>query len=243
MMVSILTTNCSFGNDARKVSPNPVTVTVCITPAVDESLQVTRWGYLRRTPWEVQMRRILCTTVLISLGMASPVYAGGVTTSTFAYAGSGTCLASPEGFNSKLEPVNSGVAWTTIFNAAGLTDANDNVTELGQSVDSASFGVGPRMHMPAAHAYEDTFSFAVTEPDRDGTVTLHVGTLSGTFTAGPNAGVTFVISGFELKKGIGDNGVTVFRSAGSPTIQTVSLANGIKFSRICMLTASISPRQ
>jgi hypothetical protein len=70
-----------------------------------------------------------------------------------------------------------------------------------------------------------------------------VGTLSGTFTAGPNAGVTFVISGFELKKGISDNGVTVFRSAGSPTIQTVSLANGIKFSRICMLTASISPRQ
>jgi len=36
-----------------------------------------------------------------------------------------------------------------------------------------------------------------------------VGTLSGTFTAGPNAGVTFFISGFELKKGISDNGVTV----------------------------------
>jgi hypothetical protein len=66
-----------------------------------------------------------------------------------------------------------------------------------------------------------------------------VGTLSGTFTAGPNAGVTFVISGFELKKGISDNGVTVFRSAGSPTIQTVSLVNGIKFSRICMLIPNL----
>lgn len=59
----------------------------------------------------------------------------------------GTCLASPEGFNSKLEPVNSGVAWTTTFNAVGTADANGNVTELGQSVDSASFGVGPRMHL------------------------------------------------------------------------------------------------
>jgi len=99
------------------------------------------------------------------------------------------------------------------------------------------------MHMPAAHAYEDTFSFTVTESDGDGSFILHVGTLTGTFTAGPNAGVTFVISGFELKKGIKDNGLAVFRSVGSPVMQTVSLANGIKFKRICMLIASISPRQ
>jgi hypothetical protein len=163
-------------------------------------------------------------------------------TSAFAYADSGTCLASPEGFNSSLEPVNSGVAWTTTFNAVGTADANGNVTELGQSADGASFGVGPRMHMPAAHAYEDTLSFTITEPDGDGNVTLHVGALRGTFTAGPNAGMTFVISGFELKKGISDNGVRVFRSAGSPINQTVSLANRIKFSRVCTLTASVSPR-
>ena len=124
--------------------------------------------------------------VLISLGMRIPADAGSAKTSAFAYADSGTCLESPEGFNSKLEPVNSGVAWTTTFNAAGTADANGNVTEFGQSVDSASFGVGPRMHMPAADAYEDTFSFTVTEPDGDGNVTLHVGALSGTFTAGPN---------------------------------------------------------
>ena len=189
---------------------------------------------------EVQMRNAFCSVLMI--GIAILPDSASAKTSTFAYAEAGTCLASPEGFNSKLEPVNSGVAWTTTFNAAGTADANGNVTELGQSVDSAAFGVGPRMHMPAAHAYEDTFSFTVTEPDGDGNVTLHVGAHSGTFTAGPNAGVTFVISGFELKKGISDNGVMVFRSTGAPVNQTVSLANGIKFSRLCTLTASITPR-
>ena len=122
---------------------------------------------------EVQMRNAFCSVLMI--GIAILPDSASAKTSTFAYVESGTCLASPEGFNSKLEPVNSGVAWTTTFNAAGTADANGNVTELGQSVDSAAFGVGPRMHMPAAHAYEDTFSFTVTEPDGDGNVTLHVG--------------------------------------------------------------------
>jgi hypothetical protein len=187
----------------------------------------------------VPMRSVFCCSLLISFGMATPAPAA----STFAYTTSGTCIASPEGFNSKLEPVNSGVAWTTTFNAAGSADASGNVTEVGQSVDSASFGVGPRMHQPAVHAYQDTFASTVTGSDGDGSFTLHVGTLSGTFTAGPNAGVTFITSGFELKKLISDNGFTVFGSVGSPTTQTVSLANGIKFKRICMLTASISPRR
>jgi hypothetical protein len=53
------------------------------------------------------MRSIFCTGVLISLGMAAPADADSAKTRAFAYAEPGTCLASPEGFNSKLESVNS----------------------------------------------------------------------------------------------------------------------------------------
>jgi hypothetical protein len=71
-----------------------------------------------------------------------------------------------------LEPANSGTAWTTTFNAIGSADAKGNVTEFGQSVDSASFGFEPRMDVPGANAHKGTFTSIVT------------GTLIGTFTEG-----------------------------------------------------------
>jgi hypothetical protein len=143
-----------------------------------------------------------------------------------------------------LEPVNAGVAWTMTFNALGSADANGNVTEVGQSMDTASFGVGPRMHIPGANAYKDTFTSTVTGPNGDGSFTLHVGKLSGSFTAGPNAGLTFTISGFELKGWIGSNGVGAYGTSGSPEVQTLSLSNKTKLQRLCTaMTVSTSPLQ
>ncbi len=146
-------------------------------------------------------------------------------------------------YTTRWDMINSGVAWTTTFNAAGRADARGKVTEVGQSVDSASFGVGPRMHTPAVHAYKDTFSSNVTGPDEDGRFTFHVRALRGTFTAGPYNGVTFAISDFELKRQISDQEISVYDSTGSSVIQTVSLGNGVEFKRICVLTMSISARR
>ena len=178
------------------------------------------------------MRSAFCTCLLISLGIAAPADRAAAETPVFAYTISGSCLASPEGFNSKLQPVNPGVAWRITFNAVGGADANGNVTEVGQSVDSASFGAGPRVHVPAANAYKDVFIFTVTKPNGDGGSILHMGTVSGTFTAGPNAGLRFTISDLELKGWIG-NGVSIYASSESPVVQTVSLSNGTRFHRIC----------
>ena len=182
--------------------------------------------------------------LLMSIGIAILAGRAGAETPTLAYASSGSCIASPNGFDSKLQPVNSGVAWRTTFNAVGSTDANGNVTEVGQSVDSASFGVGPRMHVPAANAYEDTFIPAITGPNGDHSFTLRADALTGAFTAGPNFGATFKMSGFNLKGWIGENGLGVYGSSGSPVIQTVSLSNGSKFQRICtMLIVSTTSRR
>ncbi len=191
-------------------------------------------------PRELQKRSVFCFCLLISLGIAAPAGTARAEEPSFAYTTSGACLASPEGFKSNLEPINSGVAWTTTFNAAGRADASGRVTEVGQSVDSASFGVGPRMHTPAVHAYKDTFSSNVTGPDEDGRFTFHVRALRGTFIAGPYNGVSFAISDFELKRQIGGQEISVYDSTGSSVIQTVSLGNGVEFKRICVLTMSIS---
>jgi hypothetical protein len=161
---------------------------------------------------------------------------------TFTYYASGTCLASHEGFNSKLEPVNSGITWTTSFTSAASVDDHGAATEVGQAVDTASFGVGPRMHAPAAHAYNATFNVYISEPANDGSVTFHAGMASGMFTAGPYAGQSFSLSGFELKKhSFRSDGVDVFAGDTSPVAQTLSLVGGRKFERVCILTILVSP--
>ncbi len=192
------------------------------------------------------MKAAFCSRLLIALvvipALAEPISAN-ANAPPFTYRSSGTCLASPLGFNSKLEPVNSGVAWTTTFTGSGSVDDHGAATETGQAVDTASFGVGPRMHTPAAHAYDDRFTVAIADPGDGGSVTFHAGTISGTFTAGPYAGQSFSLSGFELKKAIEDHGFDVYGSATSPVVQTLSIANGIKFERVCVLTVSTSPRR
>ncbi len=190
----------------------------------------------RRPDTEVEMKKAFSSSVLILFEITAATTTASAETPTLTYTSSGSCVASPEGFDSKLEPVNAGVAWRITFNALCNADANGNVTEVGQSVDSASFGVGPRMHMPAASAYKATYASTVSGPNEDGSFTLHVGTLSGSFTAGPNAGLSFTISAFELKEWRGGNGLGVYGSAGSPVIQNVAKSDGAKFQRICTMS-------
>ena len=158
----------------------------------------------------------------------------------FVYSASGSCLNSPEGFNSKLEPVNSGVAWTTAFNTVGSVDANGNFTEVGQSVDTASFGVGPRMHVPAASAYNDGFTSTVTA-NSEGSYTIVTGKLSGRFTDGPYAGQTFTATpGVLFKRWPGQGEIAVEATTGPPVVQVFTLSNGISFQRICTVRTVVT---
>lgn len=193
------------------------------------------------------MRTVLFSSLLATL--AAPALAespdANVRAPAFAYSAFGTCLASPAGFNAKLQPVNTGVAWTTAFTSNGSVDDQGAATETGQSVDTASFGVGPRMHGPAAHAYKNTFSVSITESPEHEAI-FRAGAANGTFTAGPFAGSSFSLSGFELKRfGRRRDGteVEVYGGGSSPVTQTVSLADGARFERACALTVSVFPRR
>jgi hypothetical protein len=186
------------------------------------------------------MRVAFCSCLLIgalSQALADPTK---TQTAEFAYRSLGTCLASPEGFNLKMEPVNSGVAWTTTFTGNGRVDAQGAATETGQAVDTASFGVGPRMHAPGAHAYEMTFTATISKSEKDGSPIFRAGAANGTFTAGPYAGRSFSISGFQMTRNTAENAVETYGSIGSPVVQTILLAGGAKIERICVLTLLIS---
>ncbi len=107
-------------------------------------------------------------------------------------------------------------------------------------MDTASFGVGPRMHAPAASAYKVEFTSTVTE-NSDGSHTVVLGTLSGRFTDGPYAGQTFTAApGGLLKQWQGQNGVFLQATAGAPAIQVLSLSNGISFQRICTVRTEVA---
>ncbi len=190
------------------------------------------------------MKNALRSGLLASFAVASIADSAEANPPTIVYSSSGSCIASPRGFTEKLQPVNSGVTWRTTFNVVGSGDENGNVREVGQSVDSASFGVGPRMHMPGANAYTDTYVSSVTGPNEDGSFTLHSGTQRGTFTAGPNAGLNFTISGFELRGWIGASNFGVYGSSGLPVVQAFTLSDGTKYQRICTtLSVSTAPHQ
>jgi hypothetical protein len=187
------------------------------------------------------MKVVFRSLLLIApaVAVAAPAAWSEPNVSAFSYTGSGSCLASPEGFNSKLEPNNSGVAWTTTFTFSGNSDSHGNATEFGQAIDSASFGVGPRMHKPAAYAYQFGFSSSFRFVDEDKSDRFYIGSASGKFVTGPNAGIAFKVSDIELGKGSFGSGFTEYGSAGSPLIQTVSLENGVKFQRICAETPAL----
>jgi hypothetical protein len=189
------------------------------------------------------MRTVFFSCLFAALALPARADPPGANASAapFTYSASGTCLDSPEGFNARLEPVYTGVAWTTSFASNGSVDDRGAASEVGQSVDSASFGVGPRMHAPAAHAYNSTFSASISESADDGAV-FRAGAASGTFTAGPLAGKSFSLSGFELKRLARHDGDDVYGGA-APVTQTVSLAGGSKFERVCVLTVSVYPKR
>lgn len=187
------------------------------------------------------MKRVFGACVLMSLGFSAASAESGKTPA-FRYSSSGSCIASALGFTPKLEPINPGLSWRTTFNAVGSAGADGKVTEAGQSVDSASFGAGPRMHSPAANAYRDSFAVMLSEPKSDGSSSFQLGMASGSFIAGPRNGVRFTISNFELKGWSAINGMRTYASNDSPAIQTVTLSDGTKFQRICtMLIILISP--
>jgi hypothetical protein len=191
---------------------------------------------------EVKMKRALSSCLLILLGFAVFAQPASAQTTKFAYAATATCLNSSSGFNSKLEPNIAGTAWTETFHGVGSGDVANPSTakEYMISVLGAVPGSQPSI-APAANAYTNTIIADLTGPNSDGSYTLTATSWHGSVTAGPNKGLTYLVTNqsgvYALKVWLGNNGVNVEATEPSPVVQKVTLSNNITFERICATSA------
>lgn len=189
------------------------------------------------------MKSALCSCFLLLLGAAA--LADPAAASSFAYTLNFTCLNTTSGFTSSLEPKKAGAAWTETFTGLGSGTSNGtslSATELDQSVIAAVNGFKPLSFGPAASAATVNLTATRTGPNSDGSFTVQLNTLGGSYTAGPNSGLTFsaTTSGVQWKAWDTQR-VTAFQgvvgvqaATGTPVVQTVTLSNNTSYQRICV---------
>ncbi len=193
------------------------------------------------------MRKAFFLGLLIWLGIG-PFLASTVNaqTPTIAFTASGSCLNSTSDFNSNLNPAKAATGWTTTFAAVGsaiVSGNTSNVTEAGEYTLGAVYGYWPgKFATPQVGASTFTHTDTVTGPNSDGSYTVQIGTISETYTAGPQTGLTATITtpGLTLKQWRGANGTFVQGSNPPPVIETVTLSNGTTWTRICVRSVVVT---
>jgi hypothetical protein len=149
------------------------------------------------------------------------------------YAGteSGGCLAATSGFNPNLTPIVATTSYSTlvsadvVFTFDGYGRGTANFTNIDIRVP------GPNAFGPQAtvsNGLNNNFTYSVGPKN---TVTVTFAYLTFNLVGGPSAGFTATIDQLVLDGQFGPNGVTVDENDGA--IETVSVSNGVSYSRIC----------
>ncbi len=190
---------------------------------------------------EMQMKRISLSCLLISFGVAAlagPAAAGSLP--QFAYTSNLSCLNSTSGFSSSFVPNTAGTAWSTNITGIGSgsgTATTSTATELDTYIVTAVYGDKPTTDGPSGEALQPTSSR--TSPGRIPTAASIScrRSISGTFTAGPNKGLTYTAttSGQGLKTWFTNSG-TVAGGPTTPAVQTITLSNKTSYERVCTIT-------
>jgi hypothetical protein len=198
----------------------------------------------------MEMKSAFYFCLLISFGIAAladPV--GATTLPTSAYIAIATCLNSTSGFTSKFEPKTEGTAWTETIIGAGSGTVSGNtqiLTELDNSVISAVYGSKPSSHGPSANAFTQNITATATGPNSDGSYTVQFRTIGGTYTAGPNSGLTFTATTSGLTAKYWKTTINVpfaiddLAHTGTPVVQTITLSNKTSYERICAFSFVIT---
>lgn len=196
---------------------------------------------------EVEMRKAIFLALLISLGIAFLGSAVNAQTPNLGFITSGSCLNSTSNFDSNLQPTKPNTAWTSTFAVVGSAIVSDDdppisyVTEAGEYTISWPGNLG--VVMPSAGAFTSTHTDKISGPNPDGSFTLQIGTITETYTAGPQAGLTATIttSGLTLKEWHHVKLNTfVAGSNPPPVIETVTLSNNTSWNRICVRSVVVT---
>jgi hypothetical protein len=191
------------------------------------------------------MRKNFLYGLLISLAFPFLASAVNAQTPTFAFTGSGSCLNSTSNFNSDFTPGSkSANIWTNTFATVGSGIASNGTSTVTENAEYTNAVPGSgKFAPPQAGASTITHTDTSTGPNSDGSFAVQVGTLTETFTAGPQTGLTATVTfptGLTVKQWQGTNGTAVMAGT-SPVVETVTLSNGTIWYRICVRSVVVTP--
>ncbi len=156
---------------------------------------------------------------------------------TYSFTGEQACLVSPAGFTANLMPIAAASVQSAsthgliTFNADGTGTANFKELLIAH----------PPATLVAASAQQASFSFTYTIAD-DGVLTFVIGTVTGTFVAGPYAGLAFTNNPPPMVGGISRNGSAITLTTVDPAVETSILpAVAVSIPRICHRSRVLVP--
>ena len=145
---------------------------------------------------------------------------------TYFQTGTTSCMVSSTGFTGALTPIPSPpapsppVVYFQTSSSQVTLKLNPDGTGTGQGSDF--FVTLPPATVPSASLADESFPFTYSVTD-ERVLTVVVGTVTGTFTAGPFTGVPFSVTpGPTLTGRIGRNGTITLTSA-APAVETLTI--------------------
>ena len=165
--------------------------------------------------------------------------ARGQLSGTYSFTGEQACLVSPLGFNANLTPAGAGAS---VQSASTHGTMKFNADGTGTAEFRELLIVHPPASPLAASSQEASFSFTYNIAD-DGEMTLVIGTVSGSFLAGPFTGLTFTNTPPPMIGQVARNGAVVTLTTVDPAVETSTLGPpaSITIPRICHRSRVLVP--
>ncbi len=181
----------------------------------------------------------LSTSIVIA---TVPLMAQGARTQlhgTYSFTGEQACLVSPAGFNTNLTPAGPGAS---VQSASTHGIMKFNADGTGTAEFQELLIAHPPANLIAATAQKASFPFTYTI-DADGVMNLVIGTVTGTFVAGPYTGLTFTNNPPPLVGGIARNGATITLTTVDPAVEVTTLGPPVSVSmpRVCHRSRVLIP--
>ena len=182
---------------------------------------------------------ILCTFVLL---LTSPVAGQGSRdklSGKYSFTGEQACLVSPAGFSANLTPAAAGAS---VQSASTHGTMRFNSDGTGTADFRELLIVHPPATILAASAQQASFSFTYTI-DNSGVMNLVIGTVTGSFVAGPYTGLTFSNNPPPMVGRVAKNGGAITLTTIDPAVEATTLGPpaNLVMPRICHRSRILIP--
>jgi hypothetical protein len=159
---------------------------------------------------------------------------------TYFFTGEQACLVSTLGFNPNLTPVAGSGVSAQSASTQGIVKFNADGT--GTAEFKELLVTHPPAPSTSAGSQQATFSFTYTIGD-DGVLTFVFGLVSGKFSTGPLAGVSFTNNPPPMSGRTARNGTAIALTTVNPTVETANLGPPLNttFPRICHRARTLIP--